>query len=95
MGKPLDFLKNQANALNRDINYEFSFPPSYEENVSFIYLRSLCSRGVFFKFCIMDCEKRPVVGAVVKWRDQTAITKENYCSVLQEYCKFTTTISCF
>ena len=24
--KMLDFLTNQANALNRDINYEFSFP---------------------------------------------------------------------
>ena len=24
--KTLDFLTNQANALNRDINYEFSFP---------------------------------------------------------------------
>ena len=24
----------------------------------------------------MDCEKRSVVGAVVKWRDQTIITKE-------------------
>ena len=33
--KTLDFLKNQANALNRDINYESSFPPCYNENFSF------------------------------------------------------------
>ena len=33
--KTLDFLKKQANALNRDINYEFPFPPCYKENFSF------------------------------------------------------------
>ena len=33
--KTLDFLTNQANALNRDINYEFSFPPCYKKNFSF------------------------------------------------------------
>ena len=33
--KTLDFLINQANALNRDIYYESSFPPCYKQNFSF------------------------------------------------------------
>ena len=35
IGKTLDFLKNQANALNRDINYASSFPSCYNEKFSF------------------------------------------------------------
>ena len=56
---PISLLVKRRNLGSKKIEWKY------------YHLRSLCPCGVLFKFRVMNCEERPVVRAVMKWRNQT------------------------